>query len=98
MEYSDSKYIDSKILSILGSYNIIWKDSRGTAESRKYFVGIKNKNIAKQVVLQKIKENEESINDLIQNYGDKAYIIAKGTKPTEGCLKLVDKESAVEPS
>ena len=48
----------------------------------------KNLNIAKQVVLNKIKENEESLNDLIQKYGDKAFIIARGTKPTEGYLKL----------
>ena len=28
------------------------------------------------------------MNDLIQKYGDKAFIIARGTKPTEGYLKL----------
>lgn len=87
VEYYGSNYIDPKILSILGGYNIIRKYSKGTAESRTYFVGIKNKNLAKQVVLKKIKENEESLNDLIQKYGDKAYIIAKGTKTHEG-LKL----------
>ena len=88
MEYGDFGFIDSKILSILGGYNIISRYSRGNRELRKYYVHVSNLNLAKQVVMEKIKENEESLNDLIQKYGDKAFIIARGTKPTEGYLKL----------
>ena len=73
--------IDSKILSILKNFDLVFEEARGSGELRKYFVHLtdKGKEIGKEIIAERISMNSKELDSIINEFGKMSSIIVAGT-------------------
>ena len=73
--------IDPKILNILKNFGLVFEEARGSGELRKYFVYLTDKGdeIGREMIANRISTNSRELDNIIEEFGKMAPIIAVGT-------------------
>ncbi len=78
-QYRDT--IEPRILSILKNFDLVLETARSSGELRKYFISLtdKGKEIGREIITDRIRENSRELDNIIKELGKMAPIIAAGT-------------------
>lgn len=91
--------IDPTLLAIVERLRLVEEYAKGSGNQRKYFITLTRKGevMARSILLEKMSENEEALNNILKRYGVKALLVTIGTLEVPGRLSLrITNEPPVE--